>query len=115
VALPILKQFRPELILISAGFDAHMNDPLAGMRLTGPYFGYLTSAIAAVADQCCDGRLVAVTEGGYDLAALAESLRASIRALEGDKKGFAAPTGDAPRGEATIKAVLPHLRDRWTL
>jgi acetoin utilization deacetylase AcuC-like enzyme len=115
VALPILKQFKPELILISAGFDAHMNDPLAGMRVTSPYFGHLTAAIAAVADECCKGRLVAVTEGGYDLAALAESLLASIRALEGDTKGFAAPTGDASRGDATVKAVLPHLRDRWTL
>ena len=115
VALPILKQFRPELILISAGFDAHMNDPLAGMRVTSSYFGHLTAAIAAVADECCKGRLVAVTEGGYDLAALAESLRASIHALEGDTKGFAAPTGDAPRGDATIKAVHPHLADRWKL
>ena len=115
VALPILKQFRPELILISAGFDAHMDDPLAGMRLTSPYFGHLTSAIAAVADECCDGRLVAVTEGGYDLAALAQSLRASIRALEGDTKESAAPTGASPRGEATVKAVLPHLLDRWKL
>ena len=115
LALPILKQFRPELILISAGFDAHMNDPLAGMRLTSPYFGHLTAAIAAVADECCAGRLVAVTEGGYDLAALAESLRASIRALEGEAKAFAAPSGETPRGDATIKAVLPHVRDRWTL
>jgi acetoin utilization deacetylase AcuC-like enzyme len=114
VALPILRQFRPQLILISAGFDAHMNDPLAGMRLTSPYFGHLTAAIAAVADDCCDGRVVAVTEGGYDLAALAESLRASIRALEGDR-GFAAPAGASPRGEATVKAVLPYVRDRWTL
>jgi acetoin utilization deacetylase AcuC-like enzyme len=115
VALPILRQFRPELILISAGFDAHMNDPLAGMRLTSPYFGHLTSAIAAVADQCCSGRLVAVSEGGYDLAALAESLRASIRALEGDATGVAGPVGAAPRGDATVKAVLPHLSDRWKL
>jgi acetoin utilization deacetylase AcuC-like enzyme len=115
LALPILTRFKPELILISAGFDAHMNDPLAGMRLTGPYFGHLTAAIAAVADECCDGRLVAVTEGGYDLPALAESLRASILALEGETKGFKAPGGDAPRGEATVKAALPHLRDRWTL
>lgn len=115
LALPILKRFRPDLILISAGFDAHMNDPLAGMRLTGPYFGHLTAAIAAVADECCEGRLVAVTEGGYDLAALTESLRASIRALEGDTKGFTVPAGDASRGEATVKAVLPHVSDRWKL
>jgi acetoin utilization deacetylase AcuC-like enzyme len=92
-----------------------MDDPLAGMRLTSPFFGHLTSAIAAVADECCDGRLVAVTEGGYDLGALAESLRASIRALEGDTKESAAPTGASPRGEATVKAVLPHLSDRWKI
>jgi acetoin utilization deacetylase AcuC-like enzyme len=118
VALPILRQFRPELILISAGFDAHMNDPLAGMRVTSSYFGHLTSAIAAVADECCDGRLVAVTEGGYDLTALAESLRETILALDG---GLSRPSREAakadpsPRGEATLKAVLPHLRDRWKL
>lgn len=115
VALPVLKQFRPELILISAGFDAHANDPLAGMRLTSGYFGHLTSTIAAIADECCGGRLVAVTEGGYDLAALADSLRATIRALEGERPGTVAPAGAAPRGEDTVKAVLPHLSDRWTL
>ena len=115
VALPILSQFRPELILISAGFDAHMNDPLAGMRLTSPYFGRLTAAIAAIADECCAGRVVAVSEGGYDLVALAESLRATIGALDGDKGRVSAPTGPAPRGEAAVKAVLPHLSDRWKL
>jgi acetoin utilization deacetylase AcuC-like enzyme len=115
IALPILSQFQPELILISAGFDAHMNDPLAGMRVTGPYFGRLTAAITKVANQCCDGRVVAVTEGGYDLAALAESLRASIHALEGDEPASTAPADAAPRGEAVVKAVLPYLTDRWTL
>jgi acetoin utilization deacetylase AcuC-like enzyme len=118
LALPILKQFRPELILISAGFDAHMDDPLAGMRLTSSYFGHLTSAIAAVADECCNGRLVAVTEGGYDLAALAGSLRETIVALEGGpSRGsrVAAEADASPRGEATVKAVLPHLSDRWKL
>jgi acetoin utilization deacetylase AcuC-like enzyme len=115
IALPILKQFRPELILISAGFDAHMNDPLAGMRVTSEYFGHLTAAIAAVADECCKGRLIAVTEGGYDLAALGESLRASTRPHDGDTTGFPAPSGATPRGDATVKAVLPHLVDRWKL
>jgi acetoin utilization deacetylase AcuC-like enzyme len=115
VALPVLVQFRPELILISAGFDAHMNDPLAGMRLTGPYFGHLTAGIARIADECCAGRVVAVTEGGYDLPALAESLRAAIRALDGDAAGFAAPSGAAPRGDQTLKSVMPHLADRWKL
>jgi acetoin utilization deacetylase AcuC-like enzyme len=115
IALPVLEQFRPELILISAGFDAHLNDPLAGMRLSSAYFAHLTAAIAAVAEQCCDGRVVAITEGGYDLTALAESLRFAIRALEGETSGTVAPTGESSRGEATVQAVRPHLRDRWTL
>ena len=87
------------------------------MRLTSPYFGHLTAAIVAVADECCDGRVVAVTEGGYDLAALADSLRASIRALEGDAAGVRR-AGQAMRRRAAkrrVKAVLPHLRDRWKL
>ena len=115
LALPILTRFRPELILISAGFDAHRDDPLAGMRLTGPYFGHLTAAIVRVANECCAGRVVAITEGGYDLSGLAESLRASIRALEGETAAFPPPTGEAPRGEATITAVTPHLADHWKL
>jgi acetoin utilization deacetylase AcuC-like enzyme len=118
VALPILAQFRPELILISAGFDAHMNDPLAGMRLTSPFFAHLTAAIVKVADEHCDGRVVAVTEGGYDLAALAESLRETIVALEDGSSrrgGAAVQAGAAPRGEAAVKAVLPHLTDHWKL
>jgi acetoin utilization deacetylase AcuC-like enzyme len=117
VALPILRAFGPELLLVSAGFDAHMDDPLAGMRLTSPYFGRLTAALAAVADQCCQGRMVAVTEGGYDLKALAESLRAATRVLAGEASlsSFAAPEGEAPRGKATVAAVLPHLREYWKL
>lgn len=115
VALPIVTQFRPDLILVSAGFDAHMDDPLAGMRLTAPYFGRLMAAIADVADRCCGGRLVALTEGGYDLAALAASLRASLRALDGDRDERLPQDGPAPRGEATIKAVTPHLSKYWTL
>jgi acetoin utilization deacetylase AcuC-like enzyme len=109
VAIPLLEQFRPEIVLISAGFDAHMDDPLAGMRLTSEYFGRLTRAIADVADATAQGRLVAITEGGYDLAGLATSLRASIGVLAGEKASMSKPEGPTPRGEATIKAVTPHL------
>jgi acetoin utilization deacetylase AcuC-like enzyme len=115
IAYPILRQFEPELILISAGFDAHMNDPLAGMRLTAPYFGWLTSSIAAIADEYCDGRIVAVSEGGYDLKGLADSLRATIAALAGNA-AYAAPMNmPAPRGDATVKALTPHLAKYWKL
>ena len=115
VAIPLLEQFRPEIVLISAGFDAHMDDPLAGMRLTSEYFGRLTRAIADVADATAQGRLVAITEGGYDLAGLATSLRASIGALAGEKGSDSKPEGPAPRGEATVKAVTPHLTKYWKL
>jgi acetoin utilization deacetylase AcuC-like enzyme len=115
IALPILRQFRPELVLVSAGFDAHMDDPLAGMRLTSAYFGRLMRAIAEVADATSQGRLVAITEGGYDLVGLATSLRASISALTAAIANIDAPQGPTPRGEATIKAVTPHLSKYWKL
>ena len=115
VAIPVLEQFRPELVLVSAGFDAHMDDPLAGMRLTSDYFGRMTSAIADVVDRTGQGRLVAITEGGYDLVGLATSLRASIGALAGEKSSDRTPEGPTPRGEATIKAVTPHLAKYWKL
>ena len=114
---PILRQFRPELILISAGFDAHMDDPLAGMRLTTPQFGRLTAHLVAVADECCGGRVVAVTEGGYDLKALAASLQSTIAVLDGRVTLYdlATPDGASPRGEACLKAVRPHLSKYWTI
>jgi acetoin utilization deacetylase AcuC-like enzyme len=115
LALPVLRQFSPELVLISAGFDAHMDDPLAGMRLTGGYFGKLTRAIADVADATAQGRIVAVTEGGYDLAGLAASLRASISSLAGDDGDYERLEGQTPRGEATIRAVTPHIAKYWKL
>jgi len=85
------------------------------MRLTAPYFGRLMAAIAGVADACCGGRLVAITEGGYDLAALAASLRASLGALSGAGGDASRPEGPTPRGDAMIKAVTPHLAKYWTL
>jgi acetoin utilization deacetylase AcuC-like enzyme len=117
IALPALRQFKPQLILISAGFDAYLDDPLAGMRLTAPYFGRLTAAIAAVAEECCDGRIAAVTEGGYDLKGLADSLRHVIAALDGESTldDFDVPAGAAPCGDATLEAVRPHLAAYWTL
>ena len=116
-ALPVLRQFKPELILISAGFDSHMDDPLGGMRVTAQEFGRLTALIAAVADECCGGRVVAVTEGGYDLKALAASLRATIAALSGDTTldDLPAPAGATPRGDACLAAVLPDLKRYWTV
>src|SRR6476660_879696 len=81
MVVPVVRAFRPELILVSAGFDAHEHDPLGGMRLTTAAFGAMTMALRVVADEYSEGRLVAVTEGGYDLRALRDSLIAIVDVL----------------------------------
>ena len=79
--LPRLRDFKPELIIISAGFDAHMRDPLANINLVEADFAWATQKIMDVADGCADGRVVSLLEGGYDLEALANSAAAHVTAL----------------------------------
>lgn len=81
VLLPALEAFGPELIVISAGFDAHARDPLAQLRVREADFTWLTMAICQLADRQCGGRVVSLLEGGYDLDALASSAAAHVRAL----------------------------------
>jgi acetoin utilization deacetylase AcuC-like enzyme len=80
-ALPRLREFAPELIVISAGFDAHMRDPLANLNLAEADFAWATQKIMEIADHCADGRVVSLLEGGYDLEALANSAAAHVTAL----------------------------------
>ncbi len=79
--LPALERFAPELLVISAGFDAHKADPLAQLRLEAADFAWLTGRLMDVARGHCQGRVVSLLEGGYDLDALAESAAAHVRAL----------------------------------
>ena len=79
--LPALDAFAPELVLISAGFDAHRRDPLAALDLETEDYGWVTSEIAAVAGRHAGGRIVSSLEGGYDLLALGESVAAHVSAL----------------------------------
>jgi acetoin utilization deacetylase AcuC-like enzyme len=76
--------FAPDLILISAGFDAHARDPLAQQALEGEDFAWATRAVAEVARRHCGGKLVSTLEGGYDLRGLADSAVAHVRALRGE-------------------------------
>jgi acetoin utilization deacetylase AcuC-like enzyme len=78
-----LFSFNPGLILISAGFDAHERDPLGQLMLQEDDYRWFTREVRAFADECCDGRLVSVLEGGYDLDGLALSARAHVEALTG--------------------------------
>jgi acetoin utilization deacetylase AcuC-like enzyme len=79
--LPALDAFAPDFILISAGFDAHRADPLAGLNLDESDFGWATREICKLAKKHCNGRVVSALEGGYDLDALAASSVAHLRAL----------------------------------
>ena len=79
--LPALHDFAPELLIVSAGFDAHRADPLAELALETEDFGWMTDQLLAVADRHCGGRLVSVMEGGYDLRALAASAALHVRRL----------------------------------
>jgi acetoin utilization deacetylase AcuC-like enzyme len=79
--LPALRNFSPDLILISAGFDAHEADPLANLRLKEDDFAWATGKLTDAADRHCNGRLVSMLEGGYDLTALARSVAVHVKVM----------------------------------
>ena len=117
VIVPILLEFKPDLVIVSAGFDAHERDPLGGMRLSTAAFAAMTADLRRVAEVCCRGRLVAIVEGGYDLHALRASIEAALEAL-----GPPAPGGDAAwlpsgvastRGRMSADAAAHALRGHW--
>ena len=78
---PAARAFKPEFILVSAGFDAHQADPLATIDLTEEAFAWMTERVTAMADELCEGRLVSFLEGGYDLDALGRSVSVHVSGL----------------------------------
>lgn len=100
--LPIARQFNPEFILISAGFDCHFRDPLGAMRVTEAGFGAMTRRIKRLAAETCGGKIAGALEGGYDLQALAGSVRVVLEELGRDAdEAITSVTG----GERTLKLV----------
>lgn len=79
--LPAVENMRPDLVIVSAGFDAHHRDPLAEINLTEEDFDWATGKLMDIADRFCDNRLVSILEGGYDLVGLAESAASHVRRL----------------------------------
>jgi len=116
VAVPILDRFAPELVLVSAGFDAHHDDPLGGFRMTPAGFANLARLIDGVAFRHASGRVVYVTEGGYSLDGLTTSLDAVLGVLA-DRRGASpvahAPAGDRTRGRATAADARAALAASW--
>lgn len=79
--LPALREYSPDFLLVSAGFDAHVRDPLGGMRVSSTGFAWMVEELEKVAAKCCQGRSVYTLEGGYDLQGLSESVEAVFRTL----------------------------------
>ena len=80
-AFPRLLAFKPELIVVSAGFDAHQDDPLANLNWSTDDFAWITGQLCQIADEVCQGRIISTLEGGYDLNALAKATRAHVEEL----------------------------------
>ena len=117
LVIPVVDQFRPGLVLVSAGYDAHERDPLARMRLsTGGYAG-LTTVLCNAADRHCQGRVVVVTEGGYDVTALKACLESSMAVLDGRTvPSPAEPSlGATSRSRTAIAAVRAAQSKFWKL
>ena len=110
LVIPVIDQFTPELLIISAGFDAHERDPLGQMRLSTAGYVSLTRSLCEAADRHCHGRVLAVTEGGYDLGALKSCLESSVAVLAGfpppaPPGASAGPTSRSRTAIATVRGA----------
>ena len=83
--IPVIQKFNPDLIIISAGFDAHENDPLAQINLSTECYGKMTEKLMEIANDVCDGRILSMLEGGYDYSALADSVQLHVETLSNSK------------------------------
>jgi acetoin utilization deacetylase AcuC-like enzyme len=111
VLLPAAERFAPDLVLVSAGFDAHRSDPLAGMHLSTEGYAAMMGLVRDIAERHADGRLVMTLEGGYDLDALAESARACVEVLHGaSPPSVGSPTTSAA---GVLRAVRDGHRATW--
>jgi acetoin utilization deacetylase AcuC-like enzyme len=109
--LPIGSAYHPDLVLVSAGFDAHRADPLAQMRVSERGFAAMCSAAAQLAEESCAGKLVLLLEGGYSLDALAQSVHACLEVMDGRKDEF--PHGATPATVEALRASRDALRPYW--
>jgi acetoin utilization deacetylase AcuC-like enzyme len=110
---PLADRFRPGLVLVSAGFDAHFRDPLAQLQVTGPGYHRAAAALCELALDHAEGRIAFVLEGGYDLPALGNGVVNVVRALRGDPPD--ASLGVAPLGEPDVHDLVERLRARHGL
>jgi len=116
--VPVAGAFRPQLVLLSAGFDIYCNDPLGNMRVTPEGFAMLTRIVLSIADACCGGKLVATLEGGYHVAGLTDSVRAVLQEMRGDTEASEADMRNMeasadPKIDPLIRRVIDQIHPYW--
>ena len=112
---PVLREFRPEFVIVSAGFDAHHLDPLASIGLDENDFARMARTLVDVADETASGRIMMVLEGGYDLDALARSVAATLGVFTDPKSAAPSELGDSGELAAGASCARDVLKSYWTI
>lgn len=110
ILVPLAQAYRPELILVSAGYDAHWMDPLAQHTVSIGGYAEMTQTLMELANEICEGRLVCTLEGGYNLEVLPHAILTTLRTLSGDPRGPSDPMGDAPDREPDVTSILESIK-----
>ena len=110
ILVPVALRFRPQILLVSCGFDAHRADPLASMELTAEGFAHMTRIVRTLAEDVCGGRLVLLLEGGYSAAGLREGTAAVLDEMLAAQTRPIPPAADAPAG-SMLSAVVKQVAD----
>ena len=109
VLTPVMRRFKPQLILVSAGYDCHWNDPLANLGLSLAGLAWISQTLVTLAEELCAGKIVFALEGGYNLQVLSLGVANSVRALLG-RYDFADPLGKSPRPEPDLTEYLAEIK-----
>ncbi|HYO59614.1 histone deacetylase [Archangium sp.] len=112
--LPVAQAYEPDLVLVSAGFDAHRKDPIGGMVLTERGFAAMCTALGDIAESACGGRLVLLLEGGYSLEGLSQSVHACVEVMAGETKD-SFPEGVSREAAAALQRSREALRPYWSV
>ncbi|MDR2861218.1 MAG: histone deacetylase [Syntrophobacterales bacterium] len=113
ILVPVMRRFKPELILVSAGFDAHRDDPLGDMKLTASSYAALTRILMDEADALCRGRLVLTLEGGYNIYALADSVKAVLLELRDETHTPAEELAITAQARKEMEQIIGQLKPFW--
>src|SRR5262249_26278942 len=115
VVLPVLRQFAPEFVLVSAGFDCDARDPLGGLEVTPAGIAHMARALVELAGETARGRIVGVLEGGYDLGALVDGVHTVLSAFAGRSTDLPLQSGDARLAERVLGRVRGAHAPFWRL